>query len=97
VKSLLAVKLRRDLRASWSRFVLMVIAIAISLTVFGAVLSSWSAIRRETGNAYLSTEPASATILLDRAIDMQKMAAIASQARTRPPHPPTPQPDRPDR
>jgi putative ABC transport system permease protein len=39
---------------------------------------------RETGDAYLSTEPASATILLDEPIDAGQMAAIATEARERP-------------
>lgn len=78
---MLAVKLRRDLRASWSRFVLMVIAIAISLTVFGGVVLAWAVSARETGNAYVSTEPASATILLDEPIDAEQMMAIAAAAR----------------
>ena len=82
--SLLTVKLARDLRATWSRFVLMVIAIAISLTAFGGVLFAWAASAREATSAYLSTEPASATILLDRPIDAKRMAAIAAEARRRP-------------
>lgn len=82
--SLLTVKLRRDLRASWSRFLLMVIAIAISLTAFGGVLFAWAASARETMSAYTSTEPASATILLDKAITTEQMAAIAAEARSRP-------------
>jgi len=82
--SLLTVKLRRDLRATWSRFLLMLIAIAISLTAFGGVLFAWAASGRETGSAYMSTEPASATILLDQAIDAEQMAAIAAEARRRP-------------
>jgi putative ABC transport system permease protein len=81
---MLAVKLRRDLRATWSRIVMMVIAIAVGLTVFSAVLYAWSTITRETEKAYLSTEPASATILLNRGIDAQQMAAIAAEARRRP-------------
>jgi putative ABC transport system permease protein len=84
VSRLLAVKLGRDLRASWSRLVLMVIAIAISLMAFGGVLVAWAASARETSSAYLSTEPASATILLDRPIDAERMAAIAAEARRRP-------------
>jgi putative ABC transport system permease protein len=80
----MAVKLRRDLRASWSRFALMVVAIAISLTAFGGVLFAWAAAARETGNAYQSTEPASATIVLDRPIDAGRMAAIAAAARRQP-------------
>lgn len=81
---MLTVKLRRDLGAAWSRLLLMVIAIAVSLTVFGGVLFAWAAMGRETSNAYMGTEPASATILLDRAIDVEQMAAIAAEVRTRP-------------
>jgi len=84
VTSLLAVKLRRDLRASWSRFLMMVVAIAVSLTVFSAVLYAWGASGRETSRAYLGTEPASATIVLDRGIGVEQMAAVAAEARTRP-------------
>jgi putative ABC transport system permease protein len=82
--SMLTVKLRRDLRATWSRLALMVVAIAVSLTVFGGVLAAWGAMGRESSRAYMSTEPASATILLDKAVDAEKMAAIAAQARRRP-------------
>jgi putative ABC transport system permease protein len=82
--SLMAVKLGRDLRASWSRFVLMVAAIAVSLTAFGGILFAWASIGRETSGAYMRTEPASATIVLDRPIDAGRMAAIAAQARRRP-------------
>jgi putative ABC transport system permease protein len=84
VSSLLRVKLRRDLRATWPRLALMVVAIAVSLTVFGGVLSAWATMGRETERAYMSTEPASATILLDKGIDAERMAAIAAQARGRP-------------
>jgi putative ABC transport system permease protein len=84
VTPLLRVKLRRDLRATWPRLALMVIAIAISLTVFGGVLATWAAAGRESSRAYMSTEPASATILLDRPIDAEQLAAIAAQARRRP-------------
>jgi putative ABC transport system permease protein len=84
MSSLMAVKLGRDLRASWSRFALMVVAIASSLTVFGGVFFAWDASRRETSGAYMSTQPASATILLERPISVEEMAAIAAQARRRP-------------
>ncbi|MEO3788506.1 ABC transporter permease [Actinocorallia sp. B10E7] len=82
--SLLAVKLRRDLRASWSRFALMVLAIAVSLTVFGGVLLAWATIGRETENAYLGTEPASATIVLDEPVPAEQMADLVTQARESP-------------
>jgi putative ABC transport system permease protein len=79
--SLLNVKLRRDLRASWSRFALMVIAIAVSLTVFGGVFLARGVTARETRNAYLSTEPASATILLEEPIGAEQMADLAAEVR----------------
>ncbi|MQA82144.1 MAG: FtsX-like permease family protein [Streptosporangiales bacterium] len=82
--SLSTVKLRRDLRASWPRFVLMVFAIAVCLMAFGGILAAWAVVGRETGSAYLSTEPASATIVLDEPVDAERMAAIADQARQRP-------------
>lgn len=84
MSNLLAVKLRRDLRASWTRFVLMVIAIAISLTAVGGVLFAWAASGRESTAAYMSTEPASATILLDQGVDAEQMATVVAQARERP-------------
>jgi putative ABC transport system permease protein len=83
VSGLLAVKLRRDLRVSWTRFALMMIALAVSLTVFGGMLFAWASVGRETSGAYVSTEPASATILLQEGVDAERMAAIAAQARTR--------------
>ena len=82
MSSLLTVKLRRDLRASWSRFALIVVA--VSLAAFGGVLSAWTSSGREIRNAYASTQPASATIVLDRPIDAGRMAAIVAQARGRP-------------
>ena len=84
MSSLLAVKLRRDLRATWPRVLMMVVAFAVSLTVFSGMLYSWSTARREIPRAYLGTEPASATIVLDRPIGADKMAALAAEARTRP-------------
>jgi putative ABC transport system permease protein len=67
----------------WFRFLLMAIAIAVSLTVFGGVLLAWATLGRETGRAYESTEPASATILLDQPIGSDQMSAIAAEARRR--------------
>jgi putative ABC transport system permease protein len=81
---LLVVKLLRDLRATWTRVVLMVVAISVSLVVFSAVLYTCGIADREISRGYLSTNPASATVLLDRGVDAGQMAAIAAEARTRP-------------
>jgi putative ABC transport system permease protein len=82
--SLLAVKLRRDMRATWPRLLMMVVAIAVSLVAFSTVLYAWNAISSQTERAYLSTEPASATIRFFPAIDAEEMALVAADARTQP-------------
>lgn len=82
--SLLGVKLRRDLRASWPRFGLMVLALAVSLTAFGGMLLAWSSIGGQTSGAYQSTQPASATIVLDDPVDADRLVAIAAAAARRP-------------
>jgi putative ABC transport system permease protein len=84
MRSMLAVKLRRDLCATWSRFALMVIAIAVSLMVFGGVLLAFVTSNREVPNAYMGTEPASATILLDNAIPAAQMNVLVNAVRNRP-------------
>jgi putative ABC transport system permease protein len=84
VSGLLAVKLRRDLRATWPRIVMMVVAIGVSLAVFSTVLYAWSAISRETERAYLATGPASATIRFAPAVDAGAMALLAAGARAQP-------------
>ncbi|NUT32065.1 MAG: hypothetical protein HOV79_03215, partial [Hamadaea sp.] len=78
--AILWVKLARDLRAVWPRLALMVVAIAVSLAAFGSVLFAWSASKRETTAAYASTEPASATILLDAPADAARLRQVADAA-----------------
>ncbi len=84
MNSLLATKLRRDLRATWPRFLLMVVAIAICLAAFGSVLFAWAASGRETRAAYDSTEPASATLLLDRPVSVERMEELVAGVGQRP-------------
>jgi len=84
VSGMLTIKLRRDLWASWSRFLMMTVAIAVTLTAVGAVLLAWAASARETRSAYMSTRPASATILLDEPIDAEQIATIAAEVRRQP-------------
>ena len=55
MSGMLTIKLRRDLWASWSRFLMMTVAIAVTLTAVGAVLLAWAASARETRSAYMST------------------------------------------
>lgn len=84
MSSLLTVKLRRDLRSTWPRMLMMVIAIAVSLTVLGGVLSAWAVVSRETAGSYQDTEPASATILLEEPVAAEELTSIAAGAATRP-------------
>lgn len=81
---LLLTKLLRDLRAIWDRIVLMTLALSITLVMFSGVLYTWGITSRELPRAYMSTHPASATILLDRGLDADEIAAIAAQARIQP-------------
>ncbi|HEX9870948.1 MAG TPA: hypothetical protein VGC99_20605, partial [Candidatus Tectomicrobia bacterium] len=81
---LLFVKLLRDLRGTWERIVPMILALSITLVMFSAVLYTWGVTGREMPSAYLSTNPASATILFERGLDVDQMATIAAEARTQP-------------
>ncbi len=81
---LLFVKLLRDLRGTWARIVLMILAMSITLVMFSAVLYTWGVTGREISRDYLSTHPASATIVLERGRGAEEMAAIAAEARTQP-------------
>jgi putative ABC transport system permease protein len=81
---LLFTKLLRDLRTIWPRIVLMIIAMSITLMMFSAIVYTWGVTSREIRRAYLSTNPASATLLFERGLDAEQMAVIAASARTRP-------------
>jgi putative ABC transport system permease protein len=59
----------------------MVVAVAVSLTVFGGVLFAWAAVGRETSGAYLGTEPASATIVLEQGVSVNEMESLAAEVR----------------
>jgi len=81
---LLFVKLLRDLRGTWARIVLMILALSITVAVFSAVLYIWGISSREMPRDYLSTNPASATLLLEGGLDADQMAAIVAEARKQP-------------
>lgn len=81
---LLFIKLLRDIRTIWPRIVLMILALSITLVMFSAVLYTWGVTGREMSRAYLSTNPASATLLFDRGLDADQMATIAAETRQQP-------------
>src|SRR6266545_3586872 len=68
-------KLLRDLWLMRGRTALMVIAIAVSLFGVGTVLSAYAILTPEISRNYLGTNPASATIELDR-VDDALLAAV---------------------
>jgi putative ABC transport system permease protein len=72
-------KLWRDLWLTRGRITIMVIAMAVSIIGIGTVLSAYSILIREISRNYLGTNPASATLELDRVDD-----ALADAVKERP-------------
>ncbi len=73
-----SLRLRKVLRDLWlhrARTLLVVLAIVTGLVGAGAVLDSWALLRRVTGEGYLATNPASATLRLD-VVDSALLAAV---------------------
>jgi len=62
----------------------MIVAMSVTLIMFSAVFYTWGVTCREIPRAYLSTNPASATILLKRGLNADEMATIAAEARKQP-------------
>jgi putative ABC transport system permease protein len=69
----------RDVWRSRTRATLVVLAIAIGLSGFLAVLSTYAVLGREINRGYLATNPASAVLRTD-VIDDALLAAIAARA-----------------
>lgn len=69
-------KILRDFWQERTRTVLVVLAIAIGIVAFSSVLASYAILTRELDRGYLETNPASATLRVDR-LDDELLAAIA--------------------
>jgi putative ABC transport system permease protein len=69
-------KVTRDFWQERSRTVFVVLAIAIGISAFSAVLSSYAILTRELDKGYLETNPASATLRTDK-LDDELVAAVA--------------------
>lgn len=78
---LLFVKLFRDLRTTWNRTVLMIIAISISLVALSTMLYAYVLVDPQISLGYLSTNPASARIILDAGVRQDQMDAVLGAAR----------------
>jgi len=72
-------KVIRDFWQERTRSTLVVLAIAIGIAAFSAVLSSYAILTRELDRGYLATNPASFTLLTDRIDDALTAAIAASQ------------------
>lgn len=70
-------KLWQDVLAERGRFALMLVAVAVSLGAFGAVLGAYAVLTREMAVNYLGTEPAHATLEVRGDVD----AAVLALAR----------------
>ena len=62
-------KLTRDFWQERTRTALVVLAVAIGITGFATVLSTYAVLTRELNQGYLATNPASATLWTDRVED----------------------------
>ena len=76
----------RDVRSQGARTVMVVLAIALGIAGFGAVMASYAILTRELNAGYLATNPASAVFVTDRVDDALVSEALshgAAQAEAR--------------
>src|ERR1044071_9415374 len=66
----------RDFWQERSRTILVVVAIALGISAFAAVLSSYAILTRELDQGYLATNPASAVMRLDSVDDATVKAIL---------------------
>ncbi|MEO7838359.1 MAG: FtsX-like permease family protein [Anaerolineales bacterium] len=81
---LLFIKLLRDIRTTWERMVMMVIAISLSLVVFSGMWYARTLVLSNTASGYSSTNPASARITLEPGIMPDKTAEFIAAAKAEP-------------
>jgi len=78
------IKLFRDIQTTWERMVLMVIAISISLIVFGGMLYARTLVLSNTTSGYMSTHPASARLMLEPAVMPDQTDQLIAAAKAEP-------------
>src|SRR5262249_51382573 len=69
-------KVLRDLWLARGRTAVLVVAMAVSLTAVGAVLGGYGILAREMSRSFLSSSPASATLVVDRGVDASLLDAV---------------------
>lgn len=70
-------KVVRDFRQEGTRSILVALAMALGIAAFSAVLSTFAILDRELNQGYLATNPASATLRMDR-VDEDALKVAAS-------------------
>ena len=70
------IKILRDLRLSGGRVLVMVIAISVAVTGFGAILIAREALVRDSATAYQGTNPAAATLDVATGVDATLLAQV---------------------
>ncbi len=81
---LLFIKLLRDIQTTWERMVMMVIAISVSLIVFGGMWYARTLVQSNTASGYASTNPASARITLEQGVMPDKADEFIAAAKAEP-------------
>jgi putative ABC transport system permease protein len=71
-------KVIRDLTSSYSKNLMLVLAIAVGVFGIGSILGAYQVINREMASNYLSTEPASATIEFEGTISNALLDSVKS-------------------
>jgi putative ABC transport system permease protein len=69
-------KVVRDLTSSYSRNLMLVLAISVGVFGIGSILGAYKVINREMATNYLSTEPASATIEFEGTISKELLDRV---------------------
>src|SRR5215510_3285465 len=80
----LFIKLFRDIQTSWERMVMMVLAISVSLIVFSGMWYARTLVLSNTTSGYMSTNPASARITLERGVMPDQTDGFIAAAKAEP-------------
>jgi putative ABC transport system permease protein len=81
---ILFIKLLRDLKTTWGRTVMMVIAISLSLIAFSTMLYARSIVDSQQSINYASTNPASARITIEPGLASDQSEIITAIAKAEP-------------
>jgi putative ABC transport system permease protein len=71
-----SIKILRDLRLSYGRVGVMIIAITVAVTGFGAILVAKESLTRDASAAYAGTNPAAATLDLPDGVTPELLAEV---------------------